>query len=177
MKRTLFSTQIHKVCAYALCFVLAVSFWGCSTPVKQYTVEQLLPKQHLGTLSTNLPQSLLDSYLYKGFADKWDSVLIVKPYSVTSSVRSIKIGNYSSISNIVHNQSLSDVTCTLLFVKAGQYVGYSLFPRTLDLVTVSKGKPDQLVWLNKKDFDNLTIKKTSSLEPRYSIALNLPSKP
>lgn len=172
MKYTLFLTQLSKVFVYVIYFSLILSLWACSTPVKQYTIEQLFPKNYLATLANDSSLDISKGYFYKGFTSTWDSVLVVKPYIMTSIIKNINISNYNSIKEEVYNQSLSDAICTLLFVKDGQYTGYSVFPRTMDLVTINKGKPSQLVWLNKKNFNELCVKKSSSVGPRYSVVFN-----
>jgi hypothetical protein len=133
---------------------LLLSLGGCSTPVKQYAVAQLLPPV---PLMHNSPLSLANSKLCQGFVNQWDSVLVIKPYVIPAVIEALPFRNYAAISHQVAIQSLSDNTCTLLFVKSGRYVGYSVVLRTIDFVPLKKLQTTSEIWLTEPDCQRLVI--------------------
>jgi hypothetical protein len=133
---------------------LLLSLGGCSTPVKQYAVAQLLPPV---PLMHNSPLSLANSKLCQGFVNQWDSVLVIKPYVIQAVIEALPFRNYTAISHQVAIQNLSDNTCTLLFVKSGRYVGYSVVLRTIDFVPLKKLQTTSEIWLTEPDCQRLVI--------------------
>jgi hypothetical protein len=132
--------------------ILLLSLGGCSTPVKRYAVAQLLPPV---PLTHNSPFSLANSNLCQGFVNQWDSVLVIKPYVIPAVIEALPFRNYAAISHQVAIQSLSDNTCTLLFVKSERYVGYSVVLRTIDFVPLKKLQATSEVWLTEPDCQHL----------------------
>ncbi len=148
-------------------FVLA-ALGACTTQVRSYSPDYLLPKGWADSLRNTSKVGLSTANFCTGFQKEWDSILVVKPYTRPSIIQSLRIENYSAIESVVKVQSISDGTCTLLFVKGSRYVGHSLFPRTLDLSTIGKSNPTQLVWITARDCGKIFIKK-DSLDPKRNI--------
>ncbi|AWM33885.1 hypothetical protein DDQ68_14450 [Hymenobacter nivis] len=167
---------LRQASAFLVCSGLLLGLGGCSTPVAQYPAAQLFPPNYAAALADNMPLALSESKLCRGFAGQWDSILVVKPYVAKSEVKSLPISNYSAISDQVDGQSLDESNCTLLFVKAGRYVAYSVVLRTIDLATVEKQKNAPFVWLAKPDAQHLFMKKKAAASvadtaARYSVVL------
>jgi hypothetical protein len=142
---------------------LLLSVGSCATPVKQYSVEQLLPLDYVATLTHQASLDLTASPLGQGLAQQWDSVLVVKPYVVASTVKALPLANYAAVRQPVETQSYGDFTCTLLFVKAGRYVAYSVVPRTLDFANLTKQPAAPLVWLTPRDRAHLVVRRQARL--------------
>ena len=167
---------LRQASAFLVCSGLLLGLGGCSTPVEQYPAAQLFPPNYAAALADNMPLALSESKLCRGLAGQWDSILVLKPYVVQSAVRALPISNYSAISDQVDGQRLDESNCTLLFVKAGRYVAYSVVPRTIDLATVEKQRNAPFVWLAKPDAQHLFMKKKAvaslaDTATRYSVVL------
>lgn len=175
MKASSVLPYLQRVRTFLLCSSLLVNMGGCSTPVKQYTVGQLFPPNYAAVLARNTPLDFSKAKLYQGFPAQWDSILIVKPYVVESAIKDLPLANYAAISRQVSIQGSSDFTCTLLFVKAGGYVAYSVVPRTIDLAMLTKQKSVALIWLTKADCQQLILRRKTGLTdslPLYSVTLD-----
>jgi hypothetical protein len=70
------------------------------------------------------------------------------------------VANCRAIRGPVQEQRLDEGTCTLLMVKNGRYIAYSVFPRAMDWTTFSQEKAphEQLVWLTKPDCAGLVAR-------------------
>ena len=137
---------------------LLLGLGSCSAPVTRYAPAQLLP------VPTGRPAastcSLANSRLCQGVGTEWDSVLVVLPYTPPEVVWALPVANYRAIRGPVRNQHFDEGTCTLLMVKNGQYIAYSVFPRTVDWTTFSRDKVshEQLMWLTKPDCARLVAR-------------------
>jgi hypothetical protein len=143
---------------------------SCSTAVKGYEPDYLLPTKYVSILKSNSVVGFSTAKLCEGFQSEWDSILVIKPYTRAATVSEIKLNNFSSVAKQVESQSISDATCTLLFVKNSKYVSYSVFPRRVDLTSIDKGTHSQILWLTKSDCNLLVMRKISS-STNYSISL------
>jgi len=149
------------------CSCLLVLLGACNSPARNYTPDYLLPKGYAESLKNNSQVKISAANFCTGFHGEWDSILIVKPYTRPSSIQSLPIENYSTVESFVKAQSLGDDTCTLLFVKKNQYVGYSLFPRTIDLSTIGESNSTQATWITARDCGEIFIKKADNATDSY----------
>ncbi|AMJ67435.1 hypothetical protein [Hymenobacter sp. PAMC 26628] len=166
-----------RVGAILLGVGLLLGLGGCSAPVQQYPAAQLFPPNYAAALATDTLLSLSKSTLCQGFTTLWDSFLVAKPYVSRSVVIDLPIGNYGAVSEQVYGQSLDDFNCTLLFVKSGRYVAYSVVHRSVDLADIKNRRGNSSpVWLTKTDAQRLFMKKNTKVSATdtatwYSVVL------
>jgi hypothetical protein len=141
---------------------------SCATPTPQYPLAHLLPAHYAAGLGRGKSLDLAASPLCQGLGTRWDSVLVVKPYVPVATVAALPLANYAAVRPLVSSQSYGDFTCTLLFVKAGRYVAYSVVPRTVNFAALTKQPANPLVWLTPHDRAQLSLRGPAQLAPADS---------
>jgi hypothetical protein len=147
---------------------LLLSLGGCATPIPQYPLAHLLPPNYAALLASRQSLDLAASPLCQGLGTRWDSVLVVKPYVPAATVAALPLANYAAVRPLVRSQNYGDFTCTLLFVKAGRYVAYSVVPRTVDFAALTKQPANPLVWLTPHDRAQLSLRRSAQSTPADS---------
>jgi hypothetical protein len=147
---------------------LLLSMSSCATPIHQYSLAHLLPPHYAAVLGKSKSLNLAASPLCQGLGTRWDSVLVVKPYVPAATVAALPLANYAAVRPLVRSQNYGDQTCTLLFVKAGRYVAYSVVPRTVDFAALTKQPANPLVWLTPRDRMQLSLQRPAQRTPADS---------
>ena len=146
-----------KKCVLACAnFFFILSLPGCHAPVAEYKINSgvKLPSYN-STFADSLHTPLNLCQLFDG---KWDSILVVNPYIISSSIKSLDIKNYGAISSKVELQSFGDMTCTLLFTYKGVYVGYNALSRgTIDFVPFVSSKKSQYTFIKKSECKEVQV--------------------
>jgi hypothetical protein len=150
----------------SLFFCVFLSGCGSTVSVEDYKLEEYISQRLDKKLTSDKPK---EHFNLCGFRrENWDSILIVKPYTDASTIKSLRVSNYPTVSNKVNNQSTNDSNCTLLFVDNGKYAGYSVINRkVLDFATLTKNDKLQFVWIYKNECDKIIVKHENN--ERYNI--------
>jgi hypothetical protein len=147
---------------------LLLSVGSCATPIHQYPLAYLLPPNYTALLGRGKSLDLAASPLCQGLGTRWDSILVVKPYVPAATVAALPLANYAAVGPLVRSQSVGDQTCTLLFVKTGRYIAYSVGSRTVDFASLTKQPANPLVWLTPHDRAQLSLRRPAQLIPADS---------
>lgn len=146
----------HKHLFFFLTFC-ALSACTKRMPVKDFQMDSTFARYY----RTTLEGSKIDTASFNLcglIKSDWDSVLIVRPYARPETVKSLNIGNYSEVSDMVYHQSFNEESCTLLFIHKGEYVGHSVVTRRfIDLSTLVSEKNKQVSWINKRTCNRINV--------------------
>jgi len=132
-------------------------FYGCrQEKVERYPLDSLFNTAKL--ISTD---SVTKVDICKHVPSDWDSILIVKPYTVISTQEDLReLTNFSNIESDINDIEYSDMICYLLFVKSKKVIGYGEVTRTpFDFAASFPPVGKKLGVIKRSDCEKLYIKR------------------
>lgn len=142
----------------ALHVAIALLLTGCTqnNRIEKFDFDPVLKSK---VISANVNE-LLKINICDEIPLKWDSIIVIPPYTQEESVRELKLKNASALAKEISKVYLDEGICTLAFIDNGNVVKLSTISRLLiDMANLAAGK-DYLMILPKAKFcENLYVKR------------------
>ncbi len=148
-----------------LLVLLASLQLGCNIKdIEEYDINPVISTAIMSASKTN---SAINLELCDKTTFKWNSLIIVPPYSPLSVLREVELENIAALRKLMPGSTVDEGTCVLLFIENKTIVRYSLAP-TKDLDFNQLVGPEPLLQIPKDmACKKLTVKQ---LDDRFKLS-------